>query len=519
MTDPRGAARWSLPLFLAVAVIWSWPLALHPLETTVSLHFDQYPAAWLVHAAGSYVPDGVSEWSAWPAGEPIVRLDSFLFALLAVALGGVVPGLLVTNLFVLLGPAVSAWAAERFAREALGARFPASLLAGLAFGFSPLALVGVLEGHVYYLLNPWLPLLALHTWRGESARAAIQWTLCLLTTAYMGVNGLLVLGAILVYQRRLDLRLLVPVAVVGAVYAALFLGGQGATVRDGHDAVARLGAASLLTLVSWNPWWDLTRHSLAPVIAVLPLCLSLLAPIARAPHRRFLLALGFGCVVLAIGPSLEYGLAPDARLPTLLHPLLSAGFFDVLRFPVRFAWVAALAFGSLGALVVSDLSHRWRLGFVALGVVDVLVLSGAVFRVAPHPVTVPSIYARLPDGAVLDVYAEVGNDSNDIGYFQQNLSCWYQTVHRHPIVDRCLNTDLTRSPRRAAGKALHAALLAEADPRSVLVALDVASVVVHLDLYQPHERARVVEGLERALGAATNETRDGGEWLMSWSVP
>ncbi len=517
MTERVGAR--SLLFFLAVAVVWSWPLVLDPLGTTVSRHFDQYPAAWLVHAAASYVPDGVSEWSAWPGGEPVVRLDSFLFALLAVALQGVVPGLLVTNLFVLLGPAVSAWAAERFAREALGATFPGSLLAGLAFGFCPLALVGVLEGHVYYLLNPWLPLLALHTWRGESYRAALHWTLCLLTTAYMGVDGLVVIGAILLYRRRLDLRLLLPVALVGAVYAASFLGGQGATTRDAHDALARLGAASLLTLVSWNPWWDLTRHSLAPAIAVLPLCLSLLAPIAGAPHRRFLLALGLGCAVLAVGPSLEYGIGPGERLPTLLHPLFEAGLFDVFRFPIRFAWVTALALGGLAAVVVSGVSPRWRLVFVGLGVVDALVLSGAVFRVAAHPAPVPSIYATLPDGAVLDLYPEVGGDQEDIGFYQQNLSCWYQTAHRRPVLERCLNTDLTRSPRRTVGKALHAALLGEGDPRPILADADVASLVIHLDLYQPHERAVVVDGLARALGPASAETRDGGEWLMSWRVP
>lgn len=505
--------------FLAVAILWTWPLATHLGDTTLSLHFDQYPAAWLVHAAASYFPDGVSEWSAWPAGEPAVRLDSFLFALLAFLLQGALPGVFVTNLFVLLGPPVSAWAADKLAREAFDVPRVASLVAGLAYGFCPLALVGVLEGHVYYLLNPWLPLLALHAWRGESLRAALHWALCLLTTAYMGVNGLVVIGAVLLHRRRFDVRLLGLVGLVGLVYTVLFVQGSGVARREEFDALARIGAASGLALVAWSPWWDLTRHSLAPTLGVLPLSLALLAAIVGVRDRGFLLGLGVGCVLLAVGPSLEIGPGPTDRVPTPLYPLLALGVFDTFRFPIRFAWVAALVFGVLAARLVGELGPRWRALFVGLGVVDAIVISGAWFRFAEHPMTVPSIYASLPEGAVLDVYPQVGGEQDDVGFFQQNLACFYQTGHRRPILERCLNTDLTKSPRRVAGRDLHAALFAGADPLPVLQALDVDSLVVHLDLYQPHERDVVVDGLVAALGPAANETRDGGEWLMSWRVP
>ena len=81
--------RRSLAIFLgfcAFSALWSWPLALSPASVTMGLHFDQFPAAWLVHAAPSFVPDGVSELSAWPSGEPDVSAGAACATGAAVAL-------------------------------------------------------------------------------------------------------------------------------------------------------------------------------------------------------------------------------------------------------------------------------------------------------------------------------------------------------------------------------------------------------------------------------------------------
>ena len=59
----------------------------------------------------------------------------------------------------LLGTALNAFTAERSAASDLGVGRPASLLAGIAYGYSGIAGNVILEGHVYHLLNPWLPLL------------------------------------------------------------------------------------------------------------------------------------------------------------------------------------------------------------------------------------------------------------------------------------------------------------------------------------------------------------------------
>lgn len=495
--------------FGALAIVWTWPLVLSPNSATMALHFDQLTAAWLVHAAPTFL-DGVSELSAWPEGGRIVRLDSFVFLFLSLVLTAL-PGLLVTNLFVLVGPVLSAWAAERLAREGLGVGRPASLVAGVAFGFAPLATVAVLEGHIYYLLDPWLPLCALYTWTRRPWPAVAMFALSLLTTAYLGVNALLVLLAILAHQRRLDLRLLGGVILVVGLYSVMYFGGSVATGES-----AGVGAATLTTLVAWSGWTDLNRHSLAPVIGLLPLCFALLAPFARVGWRPWL-PLGLVAAVCAVGPVLEAGAAQDAGIPTLLWPFQLLGVFEVYRFPVRFAWITALALGVLAALVVDKM--RWRWLAVGLAVVDALVLSGALFRMRLHPTPTPSLYALLPDAPLLELYPHLGSLREDLAFYNQNLSCYYQLFHHRPIMDLCPNTNIRQSPRLMASDELHAAVL---DGRSVLPALHrarVASVVMHADLYQPFERATLVAGLSAELGSPAAEGHDGGEWLLAWRVP
>jgi hypothetical protein len=504
--------------FFALSVAWTWPLVLSPASGTVALHFDQLPAAWLVHAAPTFL-DGTSELSMWPVGEPLARLDAFVFLALAIVLQGVVPGLLLTNLFVLLGPVASAWAAERLARG-VGVAAPYSIVCGVLFGFAPLATVAALEGHIYYLLDPWLPLAALYTWQRRPWPAVAMFTLALLTTAYLGVNALLVILAILAHQRRLDPRLLGGVALVGAVYAATFVLGSVSTAStaggEGFEALLRVGSASLATLVAWDPWVDLNRHSLAPVVGVLPLCLALLAPLARIPSGPWL-ALGGLALLASFGPVLEAGVAREGGIPTLLWPLHALGLFSVYRFPVRFAWITALAFGVLAARV----AERMRGGrvVIAFAVIDVLFVSGAYTRLRLHPTPTPTLYGLLPEGAVLDLYPRVGGVQEDMAFYQQNLSCYYQLFHHRPILERCLNTDIRKSPRLLASDRVHEAALSGGDVAGVLAALDVASVVMHVDLYQPSEHSQVQEALSASLGQPLGEGRDGGEWLLAWRVP
>ena len=354
-----------------------------------------------------------------------------------------------------------------------------------------------------------------------SSDLTVHYALALLTTAYLGVDTLLVAGVILVHQRRWDLRMLAGLGGVSLLYAALFVAGTLATGRtaggESFEALLRVGSASLATLVTWTPWMDLNRHSLAPVLGLLPLCFSLLAPFVPRIGWRPWLPLGVLAGLGALGPVIEAGVAREGGIPSLLWPLLSLGVFAVYRFPVRLAWISALALGGLAARVTDAMGRRARRVAVLLVIVDVLFVSGAWQRLRGHPMPTPSLYGLLPEGAVLELYPRLGGLQEDLAFYNQNLSCYYQLFHGRPILDRCLNTDIRTSPRLEASDRVTALAFAGEELVPELFRLRVASVVMHADLYQPAERSELRSALSRSLGDPL-EGHDGGEWLYGWAL-
>jgi hypothetical protein len=338
----------------------------------------------------------------------------------------------------------------------------------------------------------------------------------------MGINAALLTGALLGARffggdRRIPTFFFLISGGGGLLYSLLFLGGGGHQAREASDAMVRLGSASLTTLVAWNPWMDLNRHSLAPAFGVAPLCLALLSPFSGIRAWKLWLGLGLGTLMLSVGPLLEIGVARQEAFPTLLYPFLHLGIFDTFRFPIRFAWVGSLCFGLLSAGVASK--SRWPWILVGILMVDTTVITGGTFRLRRHPAPIPSLYQLLPEGPLLDLYPEIGGLQEDMSFYQQNLSCYYQLAHQHPILDRCLNTDLSQNPRISATGELHHRILdSEGSVRDYLKELGVTSVVMHKDLYQSDERAAVEAGLTNALGPPIAEGKDGGEWLAAWKV-
>ena len=522
-----------LAVYALVSALWTWPLVTDPAHLLVARHFDAFPVAWLAETAPGFLPDGVHHGVAWPEGEALHRVDSFVLLGLALMLGGKVPGLLVVNLLVLLGPVVSAWGAQRFVERALGVAAPASLVAGLLFGFAPLALVAILEGHVYVLFDPWLPLMALACWEGRPVAAAVHFALALLTTAYLGVDAALVAVTVLLARRDvLGQSALVSVlgalATVGLLYTGIFVAGGAVPAREAVAAPLRAESATLTTLLAWTPWVDLARHSLGPALGMATLVLGSVAlrsgnVLADDPVRvrglRVLGLAGLASVLLALGPWLELGIAHTEAFSTPLSVLDATGVFEVFRFPIRFAWVAALLLGALASLWVSRRSAVAVRLWLGLVVLDVLVASGAPWRVEARLVAVPSLYGALSAAPVLELHPEALGAREDLSFYHQNLACFAWLAHRRPILDRCLNTDLRHSPRVLAARELHAALLAEGDVRGVLTRLRVGSVVLHADLYAEPLRGEILRGLNAALGSPSHEGRDGGAWLIAWEVP
>jgi hypothetical protein len=546
MTHRRQHAC-TLALFGLVSVAFSWPLATDPGGLHVSRQLDLYSLVWLLDALGSGGAGLSSEATAWPVGEDLNRMDSFVIAGLAWLGQGMLSGRLLAGLVALLGPVASAFAAERVAAKHFGARWPWSIIAGLGYGFTGMAATSLLEGHVYALLNPWLPLLLgamLSTLRPEGtkrdgAMAALWWSLCLLTSAYAGIAATLLVLTVAIGSRFWQREDWAPAIVAGGgmvavrlVYTLVF-NLRGTTVRattQGMSSdpleVMRAGSIQLDSLAAWTGVADLQQHSLTGALGFTMLCLSLMAPLVLRRTPRLLVVLALMGVLLALGPQIQLSDGgPHIPGPIALLGLLGdrASFF---QFPSRMLWLTHLALGILGAAVASKLAERvrprWSLPLIALAAVDVLIVTGTPLRTQAIPHSTPGIYAQAPaDRAILELWPDFGSFGTDLALFTKNLGCTHQSAHGRPLSSKCLGTTIGSSTG-ALGRWLNSSAYQRslvADLPKTLGELGFGAVIVHPDLYGPQDREAMLEALTQALGAPAGSSTDAGQHLVMFHVP
>jgi hypothetical protein len=524
-----------------LSVLFSWPWAALDGTFLPTRQFDLYGTVWLVEHARLALATLRSPVSGLPDGEDLHRLDTWVLAALGALTSGWLDPVRLLQAVVLAGPVLSAVAAERCAARGFGVRPPWSLVAGVIYGFSGLGATALLEGHVYYLLDPWLPLLlwALLAANGPGGRlqhglaAGAAWALALGTSAYLGIVGAILAavffarGAWIRLDRRPVARALagfVAAALpVGALYALVFRGGSAGVASDPATVLAG-GSATLASLATWSPAIELDDHSIAAPLGFVTLALVAVAPVVLAGKGgwRTLAGLAVASVVLALGPTVQTGMGGLGTWYWV--DLRGAGAnLAFLHFPVRFLWLWSLCGGIVAAQVVDALAER--LGarvaapLLALVAFDALVISAVPLRVGTVPATIPSAYAAAPpDGLLLDLLAEDPNPGSGIDLWMRRLACYYQARHHRPVVGRCLSP-LGAPPQEAAERALREALLDGTDPRGPLATLGVAAVAVHLDLFTPDARAAVMAGLGAALGPPAATSTDGGETVALFRVP
>lgn len=527
-------------LLCAVSAAFSWPLAITG-DVHLSRQWDIYTLLWVIHATDSLDASLSTTLSGWPLGQQLSRADSFVL----LALARLWPGspMSLVRLMILAGPVLSGLAAERFAARCLGAAWPWSLIAGLAFAFSGLATTALLEGHVYMLLVPWLPLLA-WAWMDamgptggirEGLLAGAMWALCLLTSAYIGIAASLL---VLLLARRGTWRPWLAAAAVvlptGLVYLWLFVrSGEAQRLDAGgftipHGEILAAGSARLGTLIGWNQDIDLFFHSLSPRLGAVALGLSMLAPVVLAPvvlrgeARRLLLAAGV-CVLLSLGASVQL-FHHDLELPWIFAPLGGMPGLTFFHFPARLLHVAVLALGAVAALVAARL-HR-RVGLLAapllvMAVIDAVAGAGTVARTGRVPVEIPAAYRSAPPGAILEVFPRFNTNNGDMENYLNNLTCSYQLEHRRPLLNLCVGTALRTGPRWEVSGWLFDALLDRAPDARIpdtLGALGIGSVALHPDLFLPTERAVLRDGLTAVLGEPIAESAV-GEHVVLFAVP
>lgn len=527
--------RWAAPvIMLVLAVVWTWPAALAGDRFMVGRHFDLPGVVWSIDASARLFPTLQDPATAWPLGADYGRFDSFTLLLAGWLFKALDPAT-VHGWMQVIGVWLSGWAAAWFA-EVVGARRPWGLLAGLVFALSGLGANVLLEGHVFHVLDPWLPLFAGAWWRATDGRgrwthgvlAGLAFGLTLWTSAYLGLAAAIVaigfwLGGLRRHGSgpllRPSVAALVTVLACAGPYLLLFLGADGGGGGDG--TTSRVTSANLASLAAATDEMDRTLQSQAFALPGLALALAVLAPalLTGQRARKTLWLTAICALVLSMGSTF----GPDQQtswFPLPLGPILDAGGDRFLRFPSRLFWGGLLCLGALAAWAGTALERR--AGTVArLLLLMALVEPFLVIRLPQRQLTrrsfVPSAYAEA-GGPVLDLYPD-GAAPPELDHLFTRLGCFNQSSHGQAIADDCLSVDILANPRYRLGQWLVTHILdgRAAQAGHTLESMGFAGVALHADLFSDGDRARIEDGLS-VLDAEPEASIDGGERLVLYRL-
>ena len=546
-TGGLNGIRGHVAVFLAYLLLWigvSWPLVTVPFsgDRLVTRQFDLYPSMWLVDAAPGTFPRMMSMGSAWPVHELLARADSYVLLGLGWLNQGLFSGATVCATLALFGVPISAWCAERCASHGFGVPRPWSLLAGLAYGFSGVAATAMLEGHVYHLLNPWLPLIW-WAWQRANRTDGLKSGLliggavagALYTTAYFGLFALALLAMLTIDAPRVAQRVAPGIAAIavpaGLYYIWLFRTAARFLDTDASSPAffLRMGTVSAAQLIGWDGASDLTNHSITGALPLMAIPLALCVVACARKTRVLPLLLALGCVLVALGRTWHWD-AQDVGLELPVQRLLfpQLAYF---RFPVRALWLAGLVFGVQGARTlgaIGESSPRWAMGALVLAAIDAVVGPGLPWRLSSPVAGVPSVYASAPEGrAVLDLWAQPADGSSgEMEMWARNLTCYYAGQHQRPTPEVCIGTGV-RSPREVLDAWLTQKVLAAADPATdtasraavkTLGDMGFGAVALHPDLYRPAD-AVLLQSAFSALFGPPVESTDAGEHVVLYTVP
>ncbi len=564
--------RWSaLALYLVLTVAWTWPLATDPLGIDLSRHNDAPNTLAMAHGATQMDGTLRTFLFAWPGGQSLVRSDSFVYFLLAFLLKPLPVGAPMA-FCILLGPVLSALAADRFA-ERLGARFPWTFVAGAAYGWSGVAATGVLDGYAYALLNPWLPLTGAFTLDALAGRptaeamdasdarprplarlsaperaallAAGAWFFALLNSAYSGINATLLVVTLVVGhllrreahrgQLRAAALLFGGIGLSGGVYSAIFLLAPSDAVRaapsgDMMEAMMAAGSARLGTLLFRSETAELSMHSSGALIGVTALVLACFTPLlargaARPRGMRRLGALAFVLILVSLGPILRV-YASNQGIPFLMKPAAWWGIGAFIRFPERLLLVVTLIVGALAAVSVTRIATarpRGALLLLAAAALDAAVGSSPALRGGNGRWDAPSAYDATPAGrAVLDLWPRFFASSQRSDLRLTRRAIGYAALIDRPTLSDALIVSLAGDNRRAMADWLSARALATnvngGEVRATLDAVGIGAVALHEQPYPPDALEALRSGLDALLGAPAARSVDAGDPVTLYVV-
>lgn len=542
----RGEAALVVAGFIALAVFWTWPLALRPGTTMAAPFGDPLLNAWILGWDADRLRHAFAGlWTA-PSFYPYPDTLAYSEHLLGIAIPlaplywATANPILVYNVALIGSFALAGAGMYLLARDLTGRR-DVAILAGLAFMWCPYRAPQVT--HLQVLVNGWMPmtLWALHRYFATGSR----WALAGFVVAFVAQglsNGyflffLAVPVAMVAIVELVRHRDRLPAHVAHLAIAAVTIGvlvAPAATAylrvkreqglsRARSDAVNFGATAADYGRVSHQPiLWSKALPSgaaekeLFPGLTVVVLALCVLVPAVRRPDPapstgllpestaiRLYGSIALVAFVLSMGP--EPLLWGDVRLPTGPYAWLGAVVpgLDGLRVPARFASVVYVAVAVLAAFgagrVLDRVAARWRPALVAvLGVIIV-----AEGYIGPLPLErVPSADMAVdraaydwlrtqPPGPMLEL--PMGQPDPAVRYQLRTLLHGHRIVNGYSGYGSALQDFLTGPPST------------EPDGFAETVALSravgVRYLVVHGQLYRDRETARRIADAIRAQAA------------------
>ncbi len=556
--------------YLAVAILFTWPLAPH-LNDGVTSAIDPVDSIWrigwgqhqLLHDpphlfdgnvfypyTGTYLFDGME------LGAAILTLPLAALAM---------PPLALYNCAVLLSLALSGAAMYALARR-LGAVSVAAFIAGAIYAFAPMHMDRI--GHVAFLSTMGFPLILLFLDRVVAAprpraRDTALLAACLVMQAlatqyyaiYLAVLVPLYLGVMLL--RRPEARrwavwahLAVAGAVALLVVAPVALAYRAVQIMYGvertYGQVTYYSAslANFITADGRNRFWgtitaplrDLgtytfERNMFPGLVALVFAGIGLWVGRRRA-WEQFLGALVVAGGILALGPELR--LTPETKSLLLRHLPYDIFYwhvpgFDSMRAPGRFGLLFLLGIAGLAATGATALLtrldalprlSRLRPRRAALSTVAACVLlAGLGGEYLNHPLqivplesgaAVPPVYRWLatePDARVLELPLVIPDHARE-----QQLAArqqYFSLVYLHPLVNGNANV----LPKGY--KALVLDMQRFPSPRTVALAqgLGITDVVVHREEFSEADRAALDRRLGAEMPGLTLAQRFGETWV------
>ncbi|HEU5330359.1 MAG TPA: hypothetical protein VFU78_19870 [Thermomicrobiales bacterium] len=548
-------------LYLACAIAFTWPLAAGLGDHLTSLA-DPLTSAWKLRWGQDQLLHAPLALFNAPTFYPYPR--SYLFdellignAILALPLRVLTSNpVALYNLTLLANLTLSALAMYALARR-LGAARVGAFAAGLIYAFAPLHLDHLT--HLALLAGQYFPLIILLLDRlctvprwYDALFLAAALAMQALSEQYYGIYLLFVVGGFVVLRLAQDRRRghWPPRATWGYLAAAgalallpvlPFILGYRLVRRDYGFArtldQAAYYSANLASFITADPQNWLWGHLTAPLRdfgtytfernlfpGLLALALAALGALTawRKPLAQYLLLLGLGSAVLALGPNLY--LTADNKSLLLTH--LPYGFlyfhlpgFDSMRVPARFGILCLLSIAGLASLGLTCLldrvrALRWRSRAVRNGAAVALtaVVIGGIgvesVNVPYTPVAVPAVpavyrwLAAQPRGVVLELPFVIP-DHGVVGDVDQ-----YYTLYSHqPTVNgaanivpkgyQALELELRQGPTR---KAL-----------AILQGLGVTDIVVHAGQLDPALAASTLAFFSQNPDLATLAARFGAD--------